>query len=815
MIGRRTALCVALLLLGLPAVSRSVPTISAVEVIPTPLAVGAGFTIRVTASADAAQGTATVDFRPWSTTLLRVVLSLQGGVWTGTGTMPATLAPPAGAQATVTALILDAARARASQTVTVGVAAGTAGCNATASFDVNGVLSVVGGPGDDLCTVSRDPFGTLLVNLGAVPITGGPATIANTALIAMQGGPGNDRLVIDTTGGPMPPANLSGDDGNDILVGGDAADTLTGGRGNDVALMGAGDDTFVWNPGDGSDIVEGQGGADTLDFHGANIGEKLEIAANGARVRFTRDVANIVLDLHGVEAIELGALGGADRVQVDDLTGTDVTSVHVDLAATGGGPDGAADDVVVEGTAGDDVVHVTDAATGTVVSGLAAEVTISGADAASDQLTIDLLAGADVLDASGLTGGILLAANGGSGADTLDFRGDNVSENFEIAANGPLVRFTRDVANIVFDLDAMEAIEIGALGGSDRVQVDDLTGTDVTSVYVDLAAAGGGPDGADDDVVVEATAGDDVVHVKDAATGAVVSGLAAEVTISGAEPANDQLTIDLLAGNDVLDASGLTGGILLAANGGDGADFLIGGSGDDLFLGGRGNDVALMGAGDDTFVWNPGDGSDIVEGQGGVDTLRFNGANISEKFDISANGSRVLFTRDVANIVMDLNGVEEIDVHALGGLDRVTVNDLTGTNATRVGVDLSATGGGGDGAADNVIANATNGDDVVTVAGSGGSVSVLGLAAVLDISGAEAALDRLTVNALAGDDVITASGLSADGILLTEDGGDGDDVLIGGDGDDVLLGGAGDDVLVGGPGTDVLDGGTGNNVLIQ
>ena len=47
-----------------------------------------------------------------------------------------------------------------------------------------------------------------------------------------------------------------------------------------------------------------------------------------------------------------------------------------------------------------------------------------------------------------------------------------------------------------------------------------------------------------------------------------------------------------------------------------------------------------MGAGDDTFVWNPGDGSDTVEGQDGLDTMLFNGANINEKIDISANGER-------------------------------------------------------------------------------------------------------------------------------------------------------------------------------
>ena len=62
----------------------------------------------------------------------------------------------------------------------------------------------------------------------------------------------------------------------------------------------------------------------------------------------------------------------------------------------------------------------------------------------------------------------------------------------------------------------------------------------------------------------------------------------------------------------------------------------------------------------------------------------FNGANIDEKIDVSANGSRVRLTRDVGNVVMDLNGVEGINLNALGGADTVTVNDLTGTDLTQV-----------------------------------------------------------------------------------------------------------------------------------
>jgi Ca2+-binding RTX toxin-like protein len=145
------------------------------------------------------------------------------------------------------------------------------------------------------------------------------------------------------------------------------------------------------------------------------------------------------------------------------------------------------------------------------------------------------------------------------------------------------------------------------------------------------------------------------------------------------------------------------------------------------------------------------------------------------------------------------------------------VGDLTGTDLSQLNLDLASPPGSGqgDGQADTIIVNGTSGDDVVSVAGNSSGVAVLGLAAQVNITGSEAANDRLIVKALAGDDVVEASGLSAGAIQLTEDGGSGDDVLIGSDGNDTLLGGDGDDVLIGGPGQDILDGGTGDNILIQ
>ena len=158
-----------------------------------------------------------------------------------------------------------------------------------------------------------------------------------------------------------------------------------------------------------------------------------------------------------------------------------------------------------------------------------------------------------------------------------------------------------------------------------------------------------------------------------------------------------------------------------------------------------------------------------------------------------------------------------MDLNALGGADTVTVNDLIGTDLTQLNIDLAARPGtgAGDGRPDSVIVNGTSGDDAIVVAGTASGTSVLGLAAQVNITGAEATSDRLTVNGLAGDDVVDASALSADAILFTANGGDGDDVLIGGAGNDTLTGGDGDDILNGGPGQDVLDGGSGDNVLFQ
>jgi Ca2+-binding RTX toxin-like protein len=86
-----------------------------------------------------------------------------------------------------------------------------------------------------------------------------------------------------------------------------------------------------------------------------------------------------------------------------------------------------------------------------------------------------------------------------------------------------------------------------------------------------------------------------------------VAGLAAAVSIANSEPANDTLTVNALAGDDVIEASGLAAdAIKLEGHGNDGDDVLIGSAGNDSLFGEAGDDVLLGGPGVDALDGGPG-----------------------------------------------------------------------------------------------------------------------------------------------------------------------------------------------------------------
>jgi len=281
---------------------------------------------------------------------------------------------------------------------------------------------------------------------------------------------------------------------------------------------------------------------------------------------------------------------------------------------------------------------------------------------------------------------------------------------------------------------------------SDKIALR-LKAGDVNIVQIDVGDNGVSdfsfPRNAIAEIAVNASGGDDAVRIDDS-NGSFTDSI--PTTIDGGDGA------DTIAG-------------------GKGVETLRGGNGDDTIDGNGGNDAASLGAGDDTFVWDPGDGSDTIEGDRGTDTLRFNGAGADEQVTLSANGARLKFFRVQANITMDTAGVERVDFNALGGADLVTVNDLGPTDVTDVRVDLAGALGGatGDGQADHVVVNGTDGEDAFVVNGDAGGVKTSRLATTVGILHPEAG-DRLDVNTLAGRDSVDAAGLAVGTLQLFVDG---------------------------------------------
>ncbi|MFL5117777.1 MAG: calcium-binding protein, partial [Microvirga sp.] len=248
----------------------------------------------------------------------------------------------------------------------------------TATFlPASSLLSVFGDSLDNTVTASRDAAGTVLVNGGAVAVTGGTPTVANTSLIQIFGQGGDDALALNEANGALPAANLFGGAGNDVLTGGsgndqlfgqgdndtllgkggadflfggDGNDVLTGGDGDDQMFGEAGDDRFIWNPGDDTDLAEGGSGTDTLEVNGGNGAEVFSVVPNGTRVRVDRltpapfnidagTMENIVINANGGDDIVTAGNGLATLIQltVDGGTGNDtITGGDGDDSLSGG-----------------------------------------------------------------------------------------------------------------------------------------------------------------------------------------------------------------------------------------------------------------------------------------------------------------------------------------------------------------------------------------------------------------------------------------------------------------------------------------------
>lgn len=291
--------------------------------------------------------------------------------------------------------------------VAVGPAGATSGPSASIKHDTL-VVSGRGGADRIVLRFAPGPPVTVGVDLDADGTADETFDLGGFTKIRVQGGGGDDQITVDDAGnlggteaitidGGSGDDTLLGGSGNESFVGGSGDDQVDGNRGTDTAALGSGQDTFTWDPGDGNDTIDGDSGRDTLDFNGANAAEVMRLFAEGRRAVFVRDVANIRMDMDDVERLDVDALGGADTVTVADMSGTDFRTADVDLAATGGAPDGAVDTVIAEGTAGGDEIDLEPEGSVVEVQGLRVETRLVGGDT-SDRIQVNALGGDDDVD---------------------------------------------------------------------------------------------------------------------------------------------------------------------------------------------------------------------------------------------------------------------------------------------------------------------------------------------------------------------------------------------------------------------------------
>lgn len=446
--------------------------------------------------------------------------------------------------------------------------------------------------------------------------------------------------------GASRPGNLAdtifGGGGDDTIAGGGGDDSIAGGMGNDLVSMGAGDDLFHWGPGDGNDTITGGKGEDTLDFSGANIAEVINLTAVGSHLDFFRNVANINLDVQGFETIVFHALAGADTITVGNLAGTGIENVVLDLASAGG----ETDTVAIEGSDLADTISVTGSGASSGTGASTWKTSIQAADP-TDLLQVFALAGDDAIDInSGVVSKYTFSLDGGDGTDTATFVASK--NDFEIMAqnNAGAISLGTDAGALA--LTSIEHLVIQAGAAAEFLSLSDFTGSSVDRVDIDLTRGAG----FSDTVSAFGTANGDFITISDNGSALVVTGLAAKLTVEGAD-AKDMIAIQGGFGADVIDASDVTTSATgFSLNGGDDADVLIGSKNADVITGGRGNDTAIMGDGNDRYIWQPGDENDTVLGQGGKDTLDFFGANIAENMVLSSpvDGQANLFATSPISI---------------------------------------------------------------------------------------------------------------------------------------------------------------------
>ena len=432
-----------------------------------------------------------------------------------------------------------------------------------------GTLTLRGDSASDKLALRLQPGspGTLQADVGADGSAEFSFDRTTFTSIDVEAAGGDDEVRIDQSGGAFTDESvtMNGGAGDDTLIGGAGAETFVGGTGEDFAdgnigadkaSLGAGSDRFQWDPGDGSDTVDGQDGSDQLDFNGSNASEQVAFTAGFGRVLLTRDVGSITMDLDGIERVDLRSLGGSDTTTVNQLAGTELKLVDVDLDAFAGGVDGAPDTVIARGTDEADRVSFSSPDGLPVVNGIGAQTRVRGGEGALDSFVVQALAGDDTATMTvGVSSAIPLHIDGGEGDDTAHYNGSNGPDQIALLRNGAEVAITSP-ASALFESANVENTIVSGLDGNDTIAASNGLAT-LTS----LTLEGGddnddlrGGDGAD---TLNGGKGNDSI---DGNIGADQASLGAGDDRFQWDPGDGSDTVEGQAGNDRLDFNGSNAG---------------------------------------------------------------------------------------------------------------------------------------------------------------------------------------------------------------------------------------------------------------
>jgi hypothetical protein len=588
---------------------------------------------------------------------------------------------------------------------TLGLAA-PVGAATSVQID-DGTLQVLGDDANNTITLYNQAS-DVVIDIGDDGVAEFTANRGAFTKVEARGGGGDDELTVVNAGGPIDtPITLDGGAGNDNLRGGAGAETLLGGTGDDVAdgnlgadtaRLGSGNDRFNWDPGDNSDTVEGESGSDVLAFNGANIGETIDVTANGPRVRVTRNIASINLDVAGVEETHVRAVGGADQITVADLAGTGMRVTDVDLRSTTNDGDGLADTVTAAGTDGQDRFNVGAAEDEMLLDGPSSDVRVRAGEA-QDHARIAAGGEADtIVSAIGVPGPGQIDVDGGDGADRATTRGTDGDDEIGIARNGDAAATYATGFGLVNHV-AVESLTVQGLDGADNLAAingigaltaltldggegaDDLRGAD----GADTLVGGNGDDRLDGNQGADTArlgTGDDTFQWDPGDGSDVVDGnVGADALDFNASNAGEQVEVTRNAARMRLTRN--IGTVAMDFDGIEAASLQLFGGSDQVTIG----DLA----GADLKTADVDLSASLGGGDGAQDTVTVNGRETVDSVDVTASGGQVQIGGLPA--LTRISGSESLNdtlrVNTLGGKDQVTVDPNAELVITPV-IDLGA-----------------------------------------------------------------------------------------------------------------------------